>query len=103
MSRLGAQFAAKYPTAQLHVEYMRPDKIYDAVRDEAADLGLVSYPESSRELAAIPWREGGMKVGWPPNHPSPAPAEVSPAALNGHAFIGFDEDLRIRRELDRFL
>ena len=26
-----------------------------------------------------------------------------PADLNGYAFIGFDEDLRIRRELDRFL
>jgi DNA-binding transcriptional LysR family regulator len=103
MSRLGAQFAAKYPTAQLHVEYMRPDKIYEAVRDDAADLGLVSYPESSREIAAIPWREEEMHVALPPNHPLAARAEVSPADLNGYAFIGFDEDLRIRRELDRFL
>jgi DNA-binding transcriptional LysR family regulator len=103
MSRLGAEFAAKYPTAQLHVEYMRPDKIYDAVRDDAADLGLVSYPEPSREIAAIPWREEEMQVAVPPNHPFAMLLEVYPADLNGHAFIGFDEDLRIRRELDRFL
>ena len=36
----------------------------------------------------------------PPNHPFAALAEVYPADLNGSAFIGFDEDLRIRRELD---
>jgi DNA-binding transcriptional LysR family regulator len=103
MSRLGEQFTARYPTAQLHVEYMRPDKIYEALRLDAADLGLVSYPESSREIAAIPWREEEMQVALPPHHQLAALAEVVPADLNGSAFIGFDEDLRIRRELDRFL
>lgn len=103
MSRLGEQFALKYPTAQLHVEYMRPDKIYDALRDDAADLGLVSYPESSREIAAIQWRDEEMQVAMPPSHPLASRTEVYPSDLNGHAFIGFDEDLRIRRELDRFL
>ncbi len=103
MSLLGAEFAARYPAAQLHVEYMRPDKIYDAVRDDAADLGLVSYPESSREIAAIPLREEDMDVAVPPNHPLASRGEIYPADINGYAFIGFDEDLRIRRELDRFL
>src|ERR1035437_3134880 len=82
---------------------VRPERIYEALRDDAADLGLVSYPESSREIAAIPWREEEMQVAVPPNHPLAMRAEVYPADLNGSAFIGFDEDLRIRRELDRFL
>jgi DNA-binding transcriptional LysR family regulator len=82
---------------------MRPDKIYEALRDDAADLGLVSYPESSREIAVIPWREEEMQVALPPNHALAERAEVYPADLNGSPFIGFDEDLRIRRELDRFL
>jgi LysR family transcriptional regulator, transcriptional activator of the cysJI operon len=103
MSRLSAEFAAKYPTAQLHVEYMRPDKVYDAVREDGADLGLVSYPESSREIAVIPWRDEEMHVALAPTHDLAGRAELYPADLNGHAFIGFDEDLKIRRELDRFL
>jgi len=103
MSRLAEQFAAKYPTAQLHVEYMRPDKIYEALRDDTADLGLVSYPESTREIAVVPLRDEEMDLAVPPNHPLADRAEVYPADLNGYAFIGFDEDLRIRRELDRFL
>ena len=69
MSRLGEQFAAKYPTAQLHVEYMRPDKIYDAVRDDAADLGLVSYPESEPRDRGHPvarGRDAGGGAAQPP-------------------------------------
>ena len=102
MSRLQEEFAARYPAAQLHVEYMRPDKIYQAVLDGAADLGLVSYPEPGREIAVIPWREEEMQVAAPPSHDFAARAEVNPADLNGQDFIGFDEDLKIRRELDRF-
>ena len=62
---------------------MRPDKIYEAVRNDAADLGLVSYPESSREIAAIPWREEEMQVAVPPIHPLASRGEVYPADLNG--------------------
>src|ERR1039458_9553699 len=103
MSRLQEEFGARHPAGRLQVEYMRPEKIYEAVREETADLGLVSYPLASREIAAIPWREEEMQVAVPPDHPLAARAEVYLADLNGHAFIGFDEDLRIRRELDRFL
>jgi DNA-binding transcriptional LysR family regulator len=88
LSRLQEEFAARYPAAQLHIEYMRPDK---------------SYPEPSREIAAIAWREEEMQVAAPPSHPLAARAEVYPADLKGLDFIGFDEDLRIRHELDRFL
>jgi DNA-binding transcriptional LysR family regulator len=103
LSRLQEEFAARYPAAQLHVEYMRPEKIYEAVLDGSADLGLVSYPEPGREIAVIPWREEEMQVAVPPSHHLATRAEVYPADLNGLDFIGFDEDLRIRRELDRFL
>jgi LysR family transcriptional regulator, transcriptional activator of the cysJI operon len=102
MSHLQEEFAHRYPAANLNVEYMRPDKIYDAVRNDTADLGLVSYPESSRDIAALPWRKEEMHVAVPPIHAFAALSEVDPAQLNGCDFIGFDEDLKIRRELDRF-
>src|SRR5438105_3798690 len=41
MSRIQEDFAARYPAASLSVQYMRPDKIYEAVRNDAVDLGLV--------------------------------------------------------------
>jgi LysR family transcriptional regulator, transcriptional activator of the cysJI operon len=103
MSRLQEEFAAKYPSAQLHVEYMRPDKVYEAVRNDAADLGLVSYPESSREIAARDWRREEMQVAVSLSHEFAARAALFPADLNGQDFVAFDDDLRIRRELDKFL
>jgi len=103
MSRLNQEFAERYPLAQLAVEYMRPERIYAAVRNGTADLGLVSYPESGREIEAIEWRREEMQLAAWPSHPLAARTEVNPSDLDGIAFIGFDEDLSIRRELDRFL
>jgi DNA-binding transcriptional LysR family regulator len=102
MNGLQERFAAANPHAHLHVEYMRPDRVYESVRTDAADLGLVSYPESSREIAAIAWREEEMQLAVAPSHPFAARSEVEPWELAGHDFIAFDEDLSIRRELDRF-
>jgi DNA-binding transcriptional LysR family regulator len=103
MSRLQDEFSIRYPASNLAVEYMRPDKIYDSVLNDSADLGLVSYPVSSRDIAAIPWRDEEMQLAVSPSHPLATREEVYPADLNGQDFIAFDEDLSIRRELDRFL
>ncbi len=102
MTQLQEEFSARYPTASLHVEYMRPEKVYEAVLNDAADLGLVSYPEAGRDVAVIPWREEQMQVAVPPSHPFARRTGIYPADLSGQTFIGFDEDLSIRRELDRF-
>ncbi|MBV8729599.1 MAG: LysR family transcriptional regulator [Acidobacteriia bacterium] len=102
LSRLQEAFTERYPAVQLQVDYMRPERVYEAVLNETADLGLVSYPQASREIAAIAWRNEEMQVAVPPSHPFAERGEVYPADLNGQTFVGFDEDLSIRRELDRF-
>jgi DNA-binding transcriptional LysR family regulator len=102
MGRLQEEFAVRYPEARLEVEYMRPDRIYDAVREGTADLGLVSYPEESREITALHWRNEEMQLAVSPSHPLANFEEVHPADLNGQDFVGFDEDLSIRKELERF-
>ena len=102
MSRLQEEFAARFPHAKLHVDYLRPDKVYEAVLADQADLGLVSYPEAARDLAVIPWREEEMTVAAPPSHPLAAKPVLLPADLDGQDFVGFDEELMIRRELDHF-
>jgi len=102
MGHLQEEFAARYPEARLQVEYMRPDRIYEAVREGTADLGVVSYPEASREITALPWRNEEMQLAVPPSHPLAARDEVHAVDLDGQDFVGFDEDLSIRKELERF-
>jgi len=52
---------------------------------------------------ALPWREEEMQLAVPPSHPLAGRDQVYPADLNGIEYVAFDEDLSIRRELDRFL
>jgi len=102
MSRLRDEFAEACPGAQLHIEYLRPDKVYEAVLQDQADLGLISYPEHRRDLTVIPWREERMTVAVYPSHPLASRMVLLPRDLDGQDFIAFDEDVIIRRELDRF-
>ena len=103
MARLQEEFARRFPALELHVDYARPNKIYEALLEDRADLGLVSYPEPGKELAVIPWRQEEMAVAAAPEHPLATRMAVTPADLNGQDYVGFDEDLSIRQALDRFL
>ncbi|MBI3471670.1 MAG: LysR family transcriptional regulator, partial [Candidatus Solibacter usitatus] len=62
LSSLKEEFSRRYPDARLLVDYLRPDRIYEALLADQADLGLVSYPVATKELAVIPWREEEMAV-----------------------------------------
>jgi DNA-binding transcriptional LysR family regulator len=103
MSRLEEEFYKRMPAAQLEVSYLRPEKVYQAVVDEKADLGLVSYPESTRDVVALPWRDELMVVACAPTHALVARGTVSADELEHIDFIGFDEDLPISRDIERFL
>ena len=103
MSKIEKEFHRRLPAAQLEVNYLRPEKVYQAVAEERVDIGLVSYPESTREITALPWREETMVVACAPSHALARFASVSPVDLEGTVFIGFDEDLPISRDIERFL
>ena len=103
MSRLERELSRRMPAAVLQVEYLRPEKVYDAVVSDQADLGLVSYPESNREIAAIPWREEKMMVAAAPSHPLAPRKTLTLADLAQQNFVAFDDDLRVGREVKRYI
>ena len=104
MVELEREFSRRQPEAKLEVQYLRPEKIYDAVLTGEADLGLISYPEARRDITVIPWRKEDMVLAVAPAHPlASRGGSVTPGELQGVDFIAFDDDLPIRRHLDRFL
>ena len=104
MVQLEQEFGRRLPEARLEVEYLRPEKVYSSVLSDAADLGLVSYPEPSREITVLPWRQEEMVVAASPYHPlAQASGAVDLSDLDGVDFIGFDDDLPIARDIERFL
>jgi LysR family transcriptional regulator, transcriptional activator of the cysJI operon len=102
MTRLREDFQRVCPGAELRIEYLRPNKVYEAVLEGQADLGFISYPEHRRDLTVIPWREERMTVAVYPSHPLAGFEILIPADLDGQDFIAFDEEVIIRRELDKF-
>ena len=104
MVEIEKEFARRQPEAKLEVEYLRPERIYEAVLAGEVDLGLISYPEARRDITVIPWRREEMVLAVAPTHPLARRGDaIAPEELNGADFISFDDDLPIRRHMDRFL
>ena len=93
MGQIEEEYRRRYPDTELVVQYLRPDRIYEEIIAERADLGLISYPEGSREIKTIPWRNELMVVAAAPDHPFAHEDVVPVAELEGEDFVGFDADL----------
>jgi DNA-binding transcriptional LysR family regulator len=103
MSRYVQEYMTQYPKANVRLEYLHPHRVYDAVENDQADIGLVSYPKSSRTIKAIQWREEPMVLACAPTHRFAGRDQIALDELNGEPVVGFDSDLTIRREIDRAL
>ena len=103
MSRHIQQFIARYPQAKIRLEYLRPNKVLDAVAGEDADLGLISYPTPSRSLAVVPLRAERMLFVGSPQHRLAGRKLIEAHDLDGENFVSFDPDLAIRKAIDRCL
>jgi DNA-binding transcriptional LysR family regulator len=103
MSRYLREFLAANPQADIRLEYLHPHRVYEAVDSGQADLGLISYPEESRSLAAIAWRNEPMVLVCHPEHPLAGKPSVSLKELEGESLIAFQTGLAIRDEIDRVL
>jgi DNA-binding transcriptional LysR family regulator len=103
MGQYVQRFAAEQPQAQVHIDYLHPDKVYERVLDGTADLGLVSYPRRTPRLTALAWKEEEMVLACSPRHPLAARQAVAPKEIDGAKYVHFDRNLAVRRQVDRFL
>lgn len=103
MSAFMRRFSAEYPSAQVRLDYLHPDEVYASVDEGEVDLGLVSYPEETRTLAAIAWRSEPLALVCHPQHALAGQQNVRLAELAGESFVAFESNLRIRAEIDREL
>ena len=103
MNEFVKRFMERHPKAEIRLEYEHPERVYELVENDQVELGLVSFPKSSRTLEAIAWREEPMVLVCSPEHPLAEQKSVRLEDLDDVAMVGFDHDLRIRREIDRVL
>lgn len=97
------EFMSEYPKANVRLEYQHPRRVLELVEHDQVDLGLVSYPKSSRTIDAVDWRSEPMVLVTAADHPLATRDSVELEELEGEKIVGFDTDLTIRREIDRVL
>ena len=103
MSRCVRRFHELRPQARVELEYLHPSRVCERVLNEEVDLGIISFPQGRRDLTVIPWREEPMVVACPPQHRFAGEQRIAVRQLAGEPFVGFDADLVIRKQIDRFL
>jgi DNA-binding transcriptional LysR family regulator len=103
MGQYVQRFVAEWPKAQVHIDYLHPDRVYERVQEGTADLGLVSFPRKTSKLQTLPWREEKMALACVPSHPLAGRTAVQVKDLADLNYVHFDRNLVIRRKVDHFL
>jgi DNA-binding transcriptional LysR family regulator len=103
MSRYMQEFMTRHPKANVRLEYLHPERVLELVEQGQADIGIVSYPRSTRAIEAEPWREEPLVLACAPTSPFADRVQVSLAELDGQRMVAFDPDLVIRHEIDRVM
>lgn len=97
------RFMKANPKANVRLEYQHPSQVVEMVENDRADVGMVSYPKSTRSIKSTLLQNEPMVLVCSPEHPFARWNSLSVQELNGVDFVAFDEGLKIRRELDRAL
>src|SRR5262249_8697604 len=95
------RFEGLYPEAKVRLEYLHPDRVYQQVMEDEADLGLVSYPRNGGDFESIAWQEQSMVLVVPPGHRLAGRRSIEMGELDREDYVGFTQELTIRREVDR--
>ncbi|HEX7788059.1 MAG TPA: LysR family transcriptional regulator [Methylomirabilota bacterium] len=103
MSRHMQPFMSAYPQARVRLECLHPHKVVEAVLEDEADVGVLSYPTASRSISVLPLRSEPMVLVAHPSHRLARRRSVTGSDLQGEKFVAFDRDLPIRRAIDRAL
>ncbi len=95
------EYLREFPQVNVHVEYSRPNKIYDDVIAGRIDLGIVAYPAKHPQVTVTPFREDRLVVVCTPDHAFSTMRKVSINRLDGEVFVGYERDISTRKATDQ--
>ncbi|HZP45755.1 MAG TPA: LysR substrate-binding domain-containing protein [Candidatus Binataceae bacterium] len=98
-----AEFLRAYPQVNVHLEYLRSNKVYDDLIEGKIDLGIVAYPAKRGQIASIAFRHDELVLVVPPEDPLAKVNRVSVKELAGQRFVGYERDIATRKASDQIL
>jgi DNA-binding transcriptional LysR family regulator len=94
------QYLKQFPLVNVHVEYRRSNQVYDDIIENAADLGLVAFPEKKPHLEVKAFRRDRLVLICHPRHLLTSFRAMPIRQIIGHKFVGFDPDIPTRKAID---
>ena len=98
-----SEFLRNYPAVNVHLEYLRSNKIYEDLIEGKVDLGVVAYPSKRSQIVSVPFRHDELVLAVPPDNPLAKHTKVSIGQLQGQKFVGYERDIPTRKASDRIL
>lgn len=98
-------FEARHPRVHVNVAYAHHERIYESVRGGRADLGILSFPDRSRDLTVVPLRDEEMVVVTRGGHALARHYGAGPigaADLEDVAMAAFEPALPVARHIRRY-
>jgi DNA-binding transcriptional LysR family regulator len=97
------KFIKAYPQVNVHIEYSRPNRIYDDVINHTIDLGIVAYPTARPQIEVTQFRTDRLVLVCSPDHEFAKKKRIDVRALDGQRVIGFERDIPTRKAVDKIL
>ena len=97
------QFNTHYPQAKIRLAFLHPHEVVEAVINDEADIGILSFPTAHRSLKVIPWHDEPMVFVCHRSHALARKRLVTARELANEKFIAFEKNLAIRKAIDKAL
>ncbi len=97
------EFLRAHPQVNVHLEYLRSNKIYEDLVEGKIDLGVVAYPAKRGQIMTISFRHDELVLVVPPDDALAKLNKVSVGQLLGQRFVGYERDIATRKASDRIL
>jgi len=97
------KFMVQFPGANVHVEYLSAEKIYELVLGGEVDIGLVAVPKRDKRLEVYDFEDEPLVLACSPKHPLAEQKQVDIHQIRFERFIGFEKDVPTRGWIDGIL
>ncbi len=103
LNQIKDAFEHDHQGVKVIVNYRRPQEVYESVRDQACDIGILSYPKRWPEVSFIPLRNERMAVVCNPRHALAGRESVEASELGQWTMVSFEPNLPVGRRIRKYL
>ena len=96
-------FRESFPDVRLDIRYRRDKEVYADVLENKVDLGVVAYPQASKDLDIAPAWTDRLVVICSPRHDMAGRESIDLGSLKGQRFIAYQPDPPTRKAIEKML